>query len=63
VHALEEAEVEWQLVLRDAPVRPQPGPQQRPEALCGRPWNSNARLPHCNVVSRCVLIGRPATGE
>jgi len=37
VHELEEAEVERQLVLRDAPMRAQPGAQQRPEALCGRP--------------------------
>src|SRR5215212_10692255 len=35
VHDLEEAEVERQLVLRDAPVRPQPGAQQRPEAFHG----------------------------
>jgi len=33
VHELEEAEVERQLVLRDAPMRSQPGAQQRPEAL------------------------------
>src|SRR5215211_3730081 len=30
VHELEEAEIERQLVLRDAPVRAQPGAQQRP---------------------------------
>jgi hypothetical protein len=35
VHELEEAEVERQLVLRDAAVRAQPGAQQRPEALDG----------------------------
>src|SRR3954466_3396175 len=35
VHELEEAEVERQLVLRDATVRAQPGAQQRPEALDG----------------------------
>src|SRR3954453_15961563 len=35
VHELEEAEVERQLVLRDAPVRAQPRAQQRPEALDG----------------------------
>ena len=35
VHELEEAEVERQLVLRDAPVRAQPGAQQRPKALDG----------------------------
>ncbi len=35
VHELEEAEVEGQLVLRDTPVRAQPGAQQRPEALDG----------------------------
>src|SRR3712207_6954037 len=35
VHELEEAEVERQLVLRDAPVRPQPGAQHRPEAFHG----------------------------
>ncbi len=35
VHELEEAEVEWQLVLREAPVRAQPGAQQRPEAFHG----------------------------
>ena len=33
VHKLEEAEVERQLVLRDAPVRSQPGARQRPEPL------------------------------
>jgi len=33
VHELEEAEVERQLVLRHAPVRAQPGTQQRPEAF------------------------------
>ena len=33
VHELEEAERERQLVLREAPVRAQPGAQQRPEAL------------------------------
>src|SRR4051794_21364459 len=35
VHELEEAEVERQLVLREAAVRAQPGAQQRPEALDG----------------------------
>jgi len=35
VHELEEAEIERQLVLRDAPVRSQPGAQQRPEAFHG----------------------------
>ena len=35
VHELEEAEIERQLVLRDAAVRAQPGAQQRPEALDG----------------------------
>jgi len=33
VHELKEAEVERQLVLREAPVRAQPGAQQRPEAF------------------------------
>ena len=33
VHELKEAEVKRQLVLRDAPVRAQPGAQQRPEPL------------------------------
>jgi len=33
VHELEEAEVKRQLVLRDAPMRSQPGAQQRPEAF------------------------------
>jgi len=33
VHELEEAEAERQLVLRDAPVRAQPGAQQRPKTL------------------------------
>src|SRR3954454_22896593 len=33
VHDLEEGEVERQLLLRDAAVRPQPGAQQRPDAL------------------------------
>src|SRR4051812_46620339 len=35
VHELEEAEIERQLVLRDPPVRAQPGAQQGPEALDG----------------------------
>ncbi len=35
MNELEEAEVERQLVLRDAPVRAQPGAQQRPETLDG----------------------------
>src|ERR671912_2735583 len=33
VDELEEAEIGWQLLLGDAAVRPQPGAQQRPEAL------------------------------
>src|SRR6478752_9878253 len=33
VHELEEGEIERQLLLRDAPVRAQPGAQQRPDAL------------------------------
>ena len=35
VHELEEAEVKRQLVLRDAPMRAQPGAQQRPKAFHG----------------------------
>src|SRR3954453_17078988 len=35
VHELEESEVERQLLLRDAAVRPQPGAQQRPDPLHG----------------------------
>src|SRR4051812_44215436 len=35
VHELEESEIERQLLLRDAPVRPQPGAQQRPDPLHG----------------------------
>src|SRR5215213_1795911 len=35
VHELEEAEVERQLVLRDAPVRTEPGAQQRPDPFHG----------------------------
>ncbi len=35
VHELEEAEIERQLLLRDAPVRAQPGAQQGPDALHG----------------------------
>jgi len=35
VHELEEAEIERQLVLREAPVRAQPGAQQRPKAFHG----------------------------
>ncbi len=54
VHELEEAEIERQLVLRDAPMRAQSRAQQRPKSLCGRSWNSNARLSRCNVVPRCV---------
>jgi hypothetical protein len=33
VHELKETKIQRQLVLRDTPVRPQPGAQQRPEAL------------------------------
>src|SRR5829696_6739487 len=36
VHELEEAEVEWQLFLRDAAVRPQPGAQHCPSSCGGR---------------------------
>jgi len=57
VHELEEAEVKRQLVLRDAAVRSQPGAQQRPEALCGRPWRSNACLSGRSTVLR--RIGQP----
>src|SRR5215208_3413901 len=35
VHELKEAEVERQLVLRDAPMRPEPGAQQRPDPFHG----------------------------
>src|SRR5829696_3959602 len=35
VHELEEAEIERQLVLRDAPVRAEPGAQQGPEPFHG----------------------------
>jgi hypothetical protein len=35
VHELEEAKVEWQLILRDAPMWSQPGVQQRPEPFHG----------------------------
>src|SRR5215211_5356915 len=35
VHQLEEAEIEGQLVLRDAPVRAEPGAQQGPEPFHG----------------------------
>src|SRR3954469_8406056 len=35
VHELEEAEVKRQLLLREPPVRPQPGAQQGPEAFDG----------------------------
>src|SRR3954451_19267371 len=35
VHELEEPEIERQLVLRDAPVRAEPGAQQGPEPLDG----------------------------
>src|SRR5689334_7579936 len=35
VHELEEAEIERQLVLRDAPMRAQPRAQQGPEPLDG----------------------------
>jgi len=33
MHELEKAEIEGQVVLRDAPMRAQPGTQQRPKAL------------------------------
>jgi hypothetical protein len=35
VNELEEAEIERQLLLRNAAMRPQPGSQKRPEALEG----------------------------
>src|SRR5215208_1838324 len=35
VHDLEEAEIERQLLLRETPVRAEPGTQQRPEPLDG----------------------------
>ncbi len=35
MHELEEPEIKRQLVLRDAPVRSQPGAQQRPEPFHG----------------------------
>src|SRR5829696_4850496 len=35
VHELEEAEIERQLVLRETPVRAEPGAQERPEPLDG----------------------------
>src|SRR5215207_9791707 len=35
VHELEEAEIERQLVLRDAPVRTEPGAQQGPQPFHG----------------------------
>src|SRR5215204_2171045 len=35
VHELEEAEIERQLVLRETPVRAEPGAQQGPETLDG----------------------------
>jgi len=57
VHGLEEAEIERQFVLRDAPVRAKPGAQQRPEALCGRPWRSNACLSGRSTILR--RIGQP----
>ena len=57
VHELEEAEVERQLVLRDAAVRSQPRAQQRPETLYGRPWKSNACLSGRSAVLR--RIGPP----
>ena len=35
MNELEEAEIERQLLLRDTAMRPQPGSQERPEALEG----------------------------
>ena len=35
VHELEESKIVGQLLLRDAPVRPQPGAQQRPNTFHG----------------------------
>src|SRR3954451_20523624 len=52
VDELEEAEMERQLLLRDAPVRAQPGGQQGPEAL-GRVDVDLARA--VPVVVPCVL--------
>ena len=39
MHELKEAQVERQFLLRDSPMRPQPGTQQGPEALGGIDMN------------------------
>src|SRR3954468_20430189 len=52
VDELEEAEVERQLLLRDAPVRAQPGAQQGPEALGRVDVDLAEAVP---VVVPCVL--------
>ena len=59
VHELEEAEVERQLVLRDAPVRAQPGTQQRPESFDCVDMNFAEAVP---VLVAGVFAGRVADG-
>jgi len=60
VHELEEAEVERQLVLRDAAVRAEPGTQQRPKPLCGRSRDGKVCLSFHSTAPRCVFfsVGR-----
>src|SRR4051794_38383816 len=63
VHELEESEVERQLLLRDAPVRSQPGTQQGPGPLHGVDVDLAeavailvARVLPASVADRLVLI-------
>jgi len=64
VHELEEAEIKRQLVLRDAPVRSQPGAQQRSESFHGVDVDLAKPVPVLvtGVADRFVLVapGRQA---
>jgi hypothetical protein len=60
MHELEEAEVVRQLVLRDAAVRAQPGPQQRPEALdrVDVLWPKAVRLRETSLLQQSIHFFR-----
>src|SRR5918912_3809116 len=59
VHELEEAEIERQLVLRDASVRAEPGAQQGPEPLDGVDVHLTEAIPVlvAGVFTLCVADG------
>src|SRR4051794_41226129 len=63
VHELEEPEIERQLLLRETPVRTEPGAQERPEPLDGVDVHLAKAIPvlvagvfAAPVADRCVLI-------